>query len=154
MKKIFVFICLAFIAFNANAQKQWVYSVSESDELLGKSEYNIYMYVDGENGIGINDDIEKNTMIAFVTKGIFDYDGGGIVGIIGYYDNNDTLIKKENLYLVKNGSYSNGITINKKTVDFLKNENGYVRFVVDRYNDSKFDIKVPTFSKNKPIKEK
>lgn len=151
MKKFFIALVMCLVAMAANAQNGWQTITDDGDELKGTTCSVSYIY-QGDDGIfGFNG--EKGYIFIIPDAGIIDYDvydnAKGVV--IGLYDQNDNLIERiktpaNKTFRVVNRGQSAFCTkdnVNKRVVDFIKNEHGFVRVIADRYSRSDFDVKVP-----------
>ena len=130
------------------------------DELLGTPETEIYVLTTKEQDRIAYYAYQKDKIVLFSENGVFDFErlyrGSSLYGetaIIGYYDSDGTLIEKEEAYCHKLGdSYSKGILGTKKLMDFLKNNEGSIRIVLDRYRGGNFDVTFPTWKTQSPTK--
>lgn len=143
---------------------QWDKVVVKGDELKGTSDGVNCVYSDDYKHIAFNEE-SVNYFVLITDKSFFNFgtqkgtNGNYItVGLTGLYDNQDKLIEKfdvtfevmeiatkiyPNKYTSKGG---NNLKRSKKIIDYLKNEKGYVRFILPLHDGSEFDLKVPTFT--------
>ena len=143
---------------------QWSKTVVKGDELKGTSDGVNCVYSDDFKHIAFNEKSD-NYFIVVTDKSFFNYSsirGSNrrfiVDGLVGLYDNQDKLIERieitfetmekpttvyPNKYTSKGG---NNLKRSKKVIDYLKNENGYVRIVLPLYNGEEFDLKIPTLN--------
>ena len=156
MKKILFVLamCLMFCV-NANAQ-EWSVIETKADELKGTNASTMVIFTDNENGsFCLNFETEGIVMGIQTDKGIFDYDTIGRVRIvkdviIGFYENDKLIDKITTSFLMRSSKIAatlNGEII-VKVVQHLKHK-GEVRFIVERYESSDFDITI-TMNKELP----
>ena len=164
MKKVLVLLVLALSAFMVNAQN-WQKFHQDADELLNKTSMDGMIYTVDEFSFIYWDTIEDDFIL--VSPTIFNYETGlfsgaasggeRVYGIIGIYDKDGNLLKKYDKYVFET---TNGVTYQvhsnkyshkggnnkknaKKIINYIKNSNGFVRFVIPLYNTTdKFDLKV------------
>jgi len=159
MKKVlWIIVCLMTMMVSVNAQSEgfkldeWFIEHSEVDELkgIGGNEYFTYV-VRGEGFITYCTNRDQFSVSAY--KGMFDYDMYDYPKfiIIGIYDKDNKLVEKVSSK-VKDfevfGKYKDLLSINSKEINkkiwlHIKNNKGFVRFVIGRFNGNDFDIKVP-----------
>lgn len=146
MKKVlWLIVCLMTMVVSANAQNGWDKMVYDADELEGTESYTSYCYWDEDGMVVFN---SNSSIYALSTnRGFFDYKGNSVSVIVGFYDLDGKLLKKEtSLFYVSPGkrdccfsSKEEGIFFKK----YIEEERGYVRFIVPRYGKSNFDFKIP-----------
>ena len=151
MKRILLLLVLCVTAMVSTAQNGWQPITIDGDELKGTESYVVYNYNTGDGILGF---YENTGIIVIMTdKGIFDYDSDDYAKgvVIGLYDKNEKLVEKvqtptQRTFHVANRGHSAFCVrddVNAKLVEYIKNNNGYVRIVVDRWERGDFDIKVP-----------
>lgn len=126
---------------------EWYDIDYEADELKREKAYTAHCYRNNDGEFFMDDDINSPVVI-YTFDGIFDtkYICGQRMAensIIGLYDKNGKLLEKfVNIQMVITNSGCAGVK-NKKIKDFIRNKQGYVRFVISRYARSDFDMKIP-----------
>ena len=130
---------------------EWFRETTDADELKS-TKGNTYITYIGDDGF-VTYLISEGKLFFNTDKGLFDYDiydhSKGF--LIGFYDINDNLVEKVKTDLrsfLVFGSRKDKICItnkglNEKIWGYINNHKGFVRFVIDRYERSDFDIKVP-----------
>lgn len=167
MKKFIVFIITAIVlmltasatakASDYETKYQWLKAEYNGDELKGIEPYTAYMLMsktESDIDVLIDWHIEsvsiipsKNYVHFLLKRGIFNAN----TALIGFYDSNGTLVKKtECSFRDKNKS---GYIINEEVIDYIMNNDGKIRIVIDRYDDTDYDVYIPTFSASKIVDE-
>jgi hypothetical protein len=105
MKKIIMaLVCLMTMTMSANAQV-WETTKFGGDDLLGTESYTATSF--SLAGVGMVVYYSNDNSVKIVTdKGIFDYKNDKVTVRIGYYDTNNSLVKKrcESFYIGKNSN--------------------------------------------------
>lgn len=150
-------VCLMTTVISVNAQSdeakigEWFTNTTAGDELKGTSDDSetCFLTLDGFIMYLHN----ANTFALHTNAGFFDYDydDNAKSVIIGFYDKDKNLVEK--LKSKKSdfkvfGAHKDGVfiyskSLNKAICDYINNEKGYVRFIIDRYNKLDFDFEVP-----------
>ena len=160
MKKIILTLIFALIiSLNINAQ-QWNVINNNADELKGTPAFTSYIWIEKNGGFGYKD-IDNTMFFIKTSEGIFNSNGRRgqkgrplIVGLVGFYNLKDSLIDKmeityeitedyqsvyPNKYTYKGG---NNYKRARKIIDYIKNNDGYIRFIIPRYAKGNFELKV------------
>ena len=163
MKKALTTIIMAFVAVLAFAQG-WQTQTIAGDELLGTKSCTAYIFSadeDANKTFIVFSDTNEDFNICLST-GVFDFNGIGankgklVKGLVGLYDENGKLIKKFDDYCFESvGSFYNKLHSNKYSkmggnnkknakliIEHLKNNKGFVRFVIPCFDDVPLDFKV------------
>lgn len=164
MKKALFTLALMCVCIGANAQT-WQTETIAGDELLGTKSCTAYFYTEGDEennkSFIMFGDTNEDFNICLST-GVFDFSGGGaskgklVKGLVGIYDENGKLIKKFDDYCFESvGSFYNKIHSNKYSkmggnnkknakviIEHLRNNKGFVRFVIPLFDDVPLDFKV------------
>ncbi len=160
MKKILVIASLLLSGITASAQGTWRVSHREADPMKGQKERDVYIY-DAE-GIGsmVVWDWDKADFRLITQKGMFrTWVSSGTVFVpvkAGFYDENGNmkemvtvqLLPEDNQmrkYIATADFYMLGRKDLRKIFKHLKSGKGYVRFLVERYNETDFDLKVTPY---------
>ena len=147
MKKILVFTMMCLFTVCVNAQ-EWDSTDYEADELKGQESYTAYNFTN-ETGMFVYFSNYDDYFKICTLDGIFDYKGRyhELKVIIGFYDENDKLVEKFNdwIYVQEDNSKIAGAKgkKSKKVITYIKQNNGYVRIIAERYGRTNFDLKVP-----------
>ena len=165
MKKFIITIVLALVAslsFTVKAQSDdvllthdaWISLQMAGDELTERDAQEVVAFNMSSGDYIINYASRPNMLVITSKNGIFDFDRSSMKILIGYYNENDELIKKETPYFFKLGSYSSGYTggaDGKNLMQYIRTQKGYVRIVIDRYRGANFDVKFPTWASTPPV---
>lgn len=167
MKRLLAIMATLLVAVVAGAQ-EWEKTLEKGDELKGTTDRYKYKMVDSLSLQVIAFYQPGDYWKVGIGRNVFMPDKRGIVhkrtynqigyATIGFYDENDHLIKKwENciIELTNNmqvaeaskniwGKTSKGC---RDVVPFLMNERGYVRIIIPTYMGKEFDMKVPCINK-------
>lgn len=154
---LFVFALLMGMSINA---QQWTITKNNGDELKGTPAYTSYIWME-DNGAFAYKDTDDTLFLVSTKDGIFNSNGQRgrkgrpvTVGLVGFYTPTDSLIEKMELtYEINEGSQSvypnqytskggNNYKRSRKIIDFIKNGNGYVRFIIPRYAKNDLELKV------------
>jgi len=153
------------VAITSLSAQEWHQQVIKGDELKGMSDYISFAFYDGSKGFVFWNN-EENTFRLSIDKsdGFFNYSdlrgnqGHHIIyGLVGFYDSHDKLLDKIDPFIMelddegtpnklhpnrytKMGGNNNKNT--RKILSYIKNEEGYVRFVYKLYGGKEFDFKV------------
>ena len=138
----------------------WLSLDIQGDELTGSSDDVAFAFIT-EKGNGITRYASHPaTFVLSANKDIFDFQTSrysSLVSenvIVGYYNENDELIDKEETYLFKLGKYSTGVLESEKLLNYMTNKPGFVRFRAKLYRGTYFDEKVSTWKSTPPVKVK
>ena len=159
-----MFVLMAMCAVMVSAQN-WDVFHQDGDELINLPDLDGMIYSEGGFSFVFWDTVDDDFKL--VSPTIFNYETGmyrgaaeggeRVYGVVGIYSNDDKLVKKfENYvfetvnrvcYQVHSNKYSHRGGNNKKNakkiINYIKNSNGYVRFVLPLYNSPvNFDLKV------------
>jgi hypothetical protein len=156
-------VAMVAMSFTAKAQEvgdvlmrdTWFSVQMSGDELTDRTEQEVIAFNTSDGDYLITYSSRPNILIITSKNGSFDFDRSSMRIIIGYYNENNELVKKETPYFFKLGSYSSGYTggeDGKSLMQFIKTQKGYVRIVIDRYLSSDFDVKFPTWVSTPPTK--
>lgn len=165
IRRFFIAIVLFLIGITIQAQDgQWQVIHKDADELTGEKENNVFIYNDSKMGSLVIWDWNTFQFRLCTDDGIFNYTGGSYLGctvLVGLYDDEGKMKKKITMWLdldrMANGRYirtrdagtmSNPVGQKGKVkdiFDYLQHGSGYVRFVAERYNNTKFDLIVPVY---------
>lgn len=160
MKKIFVIALFLFAWLAASAQGTWRVSHREADPMKGQDERDVYIY--DADGIGsmVVWDWDKYNFRLITQNGMFrTWVSSGTVFVLvkaGFYDEHDNmkemvtvqLLPEDNQmrkYIATADFYMFGRKDIRKIFKHLKSGKGYVRFLVERYNETDFDLKVTPY---------
>lgn len=161
MKRIAVLFCaMLLVGLTANAQGTWKVSHRDADPMRGQTEQDVYIYE--INGVGsvVVWDWDKADFRLITTKGMFKNEyttNGKMVPVkAGFYNKQGKLEKMvtvvmfpednhSNKWIATGGFYYFGRGSIRKIISNLKKGKGYVRFVVQRYEDTDFDIIVTPY---------
>ena len=149
----------------ANAQTvppvdTWFSLDIQGDELTGSSDDVVFSFITEKGNHIFHYASRPFTFILTANKGVFDFEISRYSSlasekiVIGYYNENDELIDKEEVYLYKLGKYSTGCLDSEKLFNYMGNNLGFVRFHASLYQSNYFDEKVPTWKSTPPIKVK
>lgn len=163
MKKALMTMVVTLVALTAGAQT-WERTVEPGDELKGTQEMVKYKMTDSiarqviafyQPGdywkVGIGGNIFQPDKRGVIHKGTYNMIA---YATIGFYDENDKLVKKwENCMVeVTNGGQVAEASKNvwgktskgsRDVVPYIMNERGYVRIIIPTYRGKEFDMKVP-----------
>ena len=170
MKKFISILFCAIVAMVAmstfaNAQTippvdTWFSLDIQGDELTGSSDDVVFGFIT-EKGNSVNHYASRpTTFVLMVNEDVFDFQSSRYSSlasekvIVGYYNENDELIDKEEVYLFKLGKYSTGVLDSEKLLNYMTNKPGFVRFHANLYRGTYFDEKVPTWKSMPPVKVK
>lgn len=156
MKKfIFILSFIILATINANAQENefntWSVVNLEGDELLDTQTEVIYVLTTSDGDKFVHYTTRPKMIVISSENGVFDFESSrysltSVSAVIGYYDLENNLIDKETTKLYKIGkSYAVGFLGTDKLMDYLRNGDGYVRFVIKRYTRSNLDVVIPTW---------
>lgn len=155
MKTKFYFIILATMCQIQLQAQVWDTTYWDADELLGTPAYQSFTYADNYGNSIVfwsSDDIG----FRIITEDYFFDDS--FHAIIGYYDNNDVLLEKNEIQMWKLEGRLNQAQANlypllrpvtnkprcKQLHEFIQNSKGYVRIAAPLYGTNLiFDLKVP-----------
>lgn len=144
--------------------QEWTTIHYEEDELTETPEHDSYSYTD-EKGNSIVLWSTDNTDFRIISgSDIFDYNGTirSFYVIIGYYDNDDKLIEKNEIQMCAFEGAGNQAQANldplirpfpnkrrcQQLQTFLQNNQGYIRIVAPLFGkNTKFDLRVPCINK-------
>lgn len=159
MKKLITF-ALLLLCMTAGAQGKWIVSHREADPMKGQEAKDVYIFgVEGIGGVVVWD-WDKADFRLITEKGMFRKwlsNGAPFVPVkAGFYDENGnmtemvtvSLLPEDNSmgkYIATADRYILGRKDIRKIMSRMKSGKGYVRFVVERYNDTDFDIKVTPY---------
>ena len=156
-------ILMAIASFTTQAQNKptpigsWFTVSLDGDELLEQSNDTVYSFFTEDGDRLIHYDSRPNAFIVSIDDGIFDFKTSRYSStytetvIVGYYDKDNQLIDKEELYLFKLGNgYSNGYFGSTKMYKYMTTNEGYVRIVARKFRGNSFDTKIPTWVTNPP----
>lgn len=154
MKRIFITLLLAIIPVFANAQ--WQIEQTQADELKGTVASTFFFYMDGDYSF-MFDNNSKQLMVN-TESGIFDYESYGglhsVDALIGLYKDGALVEKFTSTLLMTKDESSSAMLADvekvKKVLYWLR-DTGNVRFIIDRYGKSDFDLTVPRNSKIKNV---
>lgn len=162
MKKNILVLMMMILTLPMVAQT-WGTKTIQGDELKGTQNQIVTAYIDEYKTLYFST-VRDNYFKILTSKSLFDYSptwigasGKNLVmGIVGIYDIEEKLIEKiEILFEVEDNrgtvlhpnKYTkmggNNFKRCKKILDYIKNEQGYIRIILPLY-DSVFDFKVPT----------
>lgn len=165
MKKLLM--CLIVLVSIPTFAQEWNKTKVDGDELKGTKDKTVLMYNDSGNIFQVDDNEEK-IFILKTSNSFFDFTSIKgtnnrfiTLGLVGLYDKENNLIEKleitfevyEPATICYPNKYTKGGGNNykrsKKVIDFIKNSNGYVRFILPLHNQTTdFDFKVPTLKQN------
>ena len=167
MKKfINILACLIVAMCNfANAQTispidTWFLLNIQGDELIGTSDDEVLSFITKKGNCVMHNASHLTAFVLIADRGVFDFQTSrysSLVSeevIIGFYNDNDELVDKEETYLGKAGKYSAGVLISEKLFDFMSNNSGFVRFRARLYGGTYFDEKIPTWKSMPPVRIK
>ena len=174
MKKILVLLLSVMLSVVTYGQSKglsaqsWSQYTTDADELRGTQASLKHFVEIPDEGVVVLDD--KLNMFGFVSfNGIFDYkpyqyDFNVTTGIFGMYDEAGKLVGKREIMLsvhddATSASADSRITVLKNSgigevASWIRNSKGSVRIIIPRYGKLDFDITVPTFLSQKPLKSK
>ena len=153
MKKLLLlFLCTAF-QMQSMAQK-WEIDEHQGDELRGTESYFSYSFTD-EQGNSFIFWSNSNAFRIITGNGVFDYTTSRSGNLayrklkitVGYYDNNGALVNKKNIQLLveDNAQFaSKPLSGQKKLIQYIKEEQGYVRILAPLYaRNIPYELKIP-----------
>ena len=151
---VFTTVIFIFSAISLFAHKGWQATVHPADELRNTKEYISYAYKDEYGNEFIFWSHYKNDFRICCAEGIFDYhtsnysNTGYFDATIGYYDNDDNLVKKEKITMRlvnDNGQIAEKGALKKgNVVKYLKEGVGYIRILAPQFEKvGTWEIKVP-----------
>lgn len=161
MKKI-ILILMAMATIPMAAQT-WGKKTIEGDDLKGTKTQVITMYNEGTKSFYFST-LKDNYFLVNTSESFFNYssrigaEGKNLVkGVVGQYDSEDKLLERIDILFEVHDNHARTLHPNKytqmggnnlkrckKVLDFIENENGYIRIILPLYNDSDFDLKIPT----------
>ena len=156
-------VAMVAMCFTAKAQDDadllmrdsWISLQMTGDELTEREEQEVVAFNTSSGDYLVAYSSRPNMLVITSKNGIFDFDRSSMKILIGYYNENDELVKKETPYFFKLGSYSSGYTggaDGKSLMQYIRTQKGYVRIVIDRYRGANFDVKFPTWASTPPVK--
>lgn len=161
MKKLMILLAAVLIEINCSAQ--WVKKNVEGDDFAGTVSNTTYCFISAEaNGSCAFYQTESGSysgLIVSTNSGLFDYSSqsygmGG--GKVGFYDSNGNLIKKwgnRSFVITGNGKSATPWGLSDKVINYLLNEDGYVRIIVRKRSGNNLDIKIPCIGDIDQIEE-
>lgn len=165
-KTINILIAILSMMEIANAQSGWSSTEFEADELKGQPAYTALSYTDNQGNRLTMWSNEDNYFRITSCSHIFNYTVSGslkeVGATVGFYDTSDNLIEKNQMTFWPNDDNPriahNSIFLSrnkkkgKKVIQYLRNEEGYIRIIAPLYRSiSGFDLKVPCL-KSEPQK--
>lgn len=165
-KTINILIAILSMMEIANAQSGWSSTEFEADELKGQPAYTALSYTDNQGNRLTMWSNEDNYFRITSCSHIFNYTVSGslkeVGATVGFYDTSDNLIEKiqmtfwpndDNPRIAHNSIFlSRNKKKGKKVIQYLRNEEGYIRIIAPLYRSiSGFDLKVPCL-KSEPQK--
>ena len=145
MKQLLLLAFTFFVCLSASAQ--WSVEFVQEDELKGITPHYFNYYSDPDKQVFL---FKSNTLFLMVgmKDGIFNSNGNFVNGLVGFYEG-DKLVGKETstFYVPDEGiaavlSGEDNRDIILRIFDHIQKK-GSVRFVIERYLQSDFDITVP-----------
>ena len=160
MSKRFILLLMVLFSQICVIAQEWVTTHYEEDELTEIQAHDAYRYTDEDENSIVFWSFENTDFRIISGSGVFDYNGTirSFYAIIGYYDNNDRLIEKNEIQMCAFEGASNQAQANldplirpfpnkrrcQQLQTFLQNNQGYVRIVAPLFGkNSKFDLRVP-----------
>ena len=160
MKKIIAIALLLLAGLSVSAQGRWTVSHREADPMKGQTEKDVYIYE--INGVGsvVVWDWDKADFRLITEKGMFkdEYTTNGKMVPVkaGFYNKQGKMEKMVTVILFPEDNHNNKFIATgafyyfgrgdiRKIISHMKKGKGYVRFVVQRYNDTDFDIIVTPY---------
>ena len=161
MKKI-ILVLMAMVTIPMLAQT-WGKKIIEGDNLKGTIDQVVSVYNEGTKTFFFST-VKDNYFLVRTSESFFNFSsktgerGNYLVnGIIGQYDSEDKLLERIDILFEVDDNHGQTLHPNKytqmggnnlkrckKVLDFIKNEKGYIRIILPLYNDSEFDLKIPT----------
>lgn len=166
MKKILFIVLMLLTILRVSAQGGWTTTNYKADELKGMEAYTAYQYNYPGIGSFVTWDWDFPSIRLVSDKGIFSesiYNRGwgnfrAVRVLVGIYQSDGTMTEKFfiDMNIEKNSTstriYGNNYNCLKKdqkrilkVLKALRTKGLYVRFVCDRYNESDFDLSVPSY---------
>ena len=145
------------------AQGTWSVSHREADPMTGEESKDVYIYKDAGIGSVVVWDWNKADFRLITDKGMFRtrVSSGSVFVLVkvGFYDEQGNmeemvtvnLLPEDNQmkkYIATADYYMFGRKDIRKIIKHLKSGKGYVRFLVERFNDTEFDLKVTPYNNN------
>lgn len=136
---------------------EWTAVDYKGDELLGTTDHTEYTYSDGMGQSFTYFSNNQYDFVIYVENGIFNAEsqsyGWNCKSLVGFYDKEGTLVEKADIYLI---TYDNLHTLYMskpysriyrdvavKVHDYITNCKGYVRIVVQLYQNGNYDLTIP-----------
>lgn len=164
MKKIIIILMLLIVGMTASAQEgEWRKQRAEGDELKGTSTSDVYSFINPEMGAFSFSGFDTYTIFLIAEKAQFNVEtiytpAMGYYSIIkvlvGFYDGDGKMKDKFEMTfdLVKNSSNRMIYASSKNRVGYkskikkiykaLQEQDGYVRMVTSRFQNTDFDLKI------------
>ena len=157
MKKLFM-VLLAIVSLQINCNAQWKKMHVEGDDFAGVQSCTVYTYLCKEGGFSfyIRDDGYYGSPIITTENGIYDYsifsNNNITSGKIGLFDENNNVVKSwsnRDFYIDGSGTTAMPTErMSSKILEYLIDEEGYVRILINKYKGGKLDIKIPCLDIN------
>lgn len=163
MKKLLSIVLLLLAVMTASAQGTWSVSHREADPMKGEESKDVYIYKDAGVGSVVVWDWGKADFRLITDKGMFRtrVSSGSVFVLVkvGFYDEQGNMEEmvtvnllpednQMNKYIATADYYMFGRKDIRKIIKHLKSGKGYVRFLVERFNDTEFDLKVTPYNNN------
>ena len=162
MKRLLSIVLLLLAGLTASAQGVWNVSHREADPMKGQEAKDVYIYNVAGVGSVVVWDWDKADFRLITEKGMFrTWVSSGSVFVpvkAGFYDEQGNMQKMVTVHLLPEDNhmrqyiatadyYMFGRKDIRKIIKHLKSGKGYVRFLVERFNDTEFDLKVTPYNK-------
>lgn len=130
----------------------WVSKLVKGNDLLDLPDDSVFQYL---NLNGIATYYKSNQMMGIrTTKKIFDVDDGQQLLIVGYYDENHRLLKKENLYMTFDNDYTFGTLLDGFLLwDYISKKKGFVKVMTTLYPSGTFELEMQCLQNEKDTNE-
>ena len=161
MKKLITIALMLLAGLTVSAQGVWKVSHREADPMKGQEAKDVYVYDVAGVGSMVVWDWDKAEFRLITEKGMFrKWVSSGSVFVpvkAGFYDEQGNMQKMVAVHLLPEDNqmgkyiatadyYVFGRKDIRKIIKYLKSGKGYVRFVVERYNETDFDMKVTPYN--------